>query len=91
MRNRGGTSGFLRITESLRPQTISKDAHTSGASYYAWIEQSSFSSDISDWLWKKSYYIRIGSISTKGIKYRPQNIDFSSNRWPRQSDGGRFF
>jgi hypothetical protein len=91
MRNRGSTSGFLRITEGFRSQKTSANACTSGASYYAWIEQSSFCVDISDWIWKKSYYIRLGSISTKGIKYRPQNIDFGSNRWPRQSDGGRFF
>jgi len=39
------------------------------------------------WLRQKSYYIRLGSFSSKGIAYRSQNINFGSDSRSRKSDG----
>jgi hypothetical protein len=88
---RGTACAFLRIIEGFRSQETSGNALPPETGYLACIEQSSFGYHITDRLRKKSYYIRLGSISAKGFKYRPENIDSSTDRWPRQSDGGRFF
>jgi hypothetical protein len=81
------TSGFLRILEGFGSKTGSADARPPKTGYLACIEQSSFGADITNWLRKKSYYIRLGSVSAKGYTYRSQNFNFGSNGRSSKSDG----
>jgi hypothetical protein len=91
MHYEGKTFGVLQIFEGYSSQKRRPDARPSGTGYFACIEQSSFGGDFSHRIWKKSHYIRIGSISSNGTSYRPQDSYSGSYGWLGQPDGIGFF